>query len=421
MNLKYEVGQKVPVIHSTPVAQTETILNISVGKKGAKYGTSSGAYTEAEIDAFTANSMNKPPEDKPFDWNAFRNCKVAVNCDTEKKAKEFVQKCRKHLPKRATELWEQGETNWRIYGKDTCYISDSWHGDEMLCYSSKSDFRKKGYTIIDYPFSEQPTEQKEPIKLYCVKDMHSFGENACKGDVCTFDPSVGALELPNGTKLGRDTPRSYDEWESANYDRAESLVPLVKRPAKVGEYIVPMVVAGYAKHDGRYDQYDLLKVTQDDSNIIDQWIGKAVGFENITHPDRQWHNCVICHDDYLVLDGYQPEPEAEFVPYLKSPFGNYGNVGDETPYTDVNGEQLFIGDVVIAIETENGKIFSPSFVVKENLQYGGLPFVMGFKVACDARTGKISGFNVIKIKSYADLKNGEQYDCIEFKGEQEGN
>lgn len=47
---------------------------------------------------------------------------------------------------------------------------------------------------------------------------------------------------------------------------------------------------------------DMLRVTHDDSNIVDQWVGKAVGFENITHPERPWKYCVIRHANYVVLE-----------------------------------------------------------------------------------------------------------------------
>ena len=84
-----------------------------------------------------------------------------------------------------------------------------------------------------------------------------------------------------------------------------TVVPLVSRPAKIGEYIVVMDAADY-RFDRRFDVGDILLVTKDDTNIIDQWIGRAVGFKNITHPDRPWHNRVIRNKDYLVLDGYKP-------------------------------------------------------------------------------------------------------------------
>lgn len=145
----------------------------------------------------------------------------------------------------------------------------------------------------------KPSEDKqEPIKLYCRKDS-IFGEaEFTEGTVCTFNPSVGALELPDGSWLGDGAkPRSYDDWKADNPSRADCLVPLVKRPAKNGEWIYPTTSNG-----DLYSKGEIARVTHDDTGDNTVFI-KAI--------DVSSGGCWIHEQNYLVLDGYKPEKEPE--------------------------------------------------------------------------------------------------------------
>lgn len=158
------------------------------------------------------------------------------------------------------------------------------------------------HQVVRFPAKEdKPAEKTEPVKLYCVKS-YKPGEWCTKGKIYelsadgTIAMDDGWVEIYDDKCLGGRPFRSY-------------FVPLVKRPAKIGEYIIVTARNAPSAYDHRYDLHDILKVTQDDSNIIKQWKGKAVAFQNVTHPDRPWQMCVIKHSDYFVIDGYKGDGE----------------------------------------------------------------------------------------------------------------
>lgn len=154
---------------------------------------------------------------------------------------------------------------------------------------------------MEYKEFEASSDSASSLKLYCIKDDPGW---LTKGRIYEF---VNGDIQPD---MGYHEPLEYENYKNfkqSNPGLSSCLVPLVKRPAKTGECIIAMEEPPV--YDGRYDRYDLLSVTEDYSNIISQWSGKAVGFKNITHPDRPWQYKVIRHDSYLVLDGYRPEPE----------------------------------------------------------------------------------------------------------------
>ena len=135
------------------------------------------------------------------------------------------------------------------------------------------------------PYAE-PEQPKEPIKLYCVKDYNS-GIWLTKGK--TYEVADNNYVCMDD---GYRTP--YDNLGLNGTPFKSYFVPLVKRPAKVGEWV-------YAT-----DESKLLMVK-----------GECFG------------NCVVLSDgrhtkingkeiSYLVLDGYVPEPEKEPEPVYYS-------------------------------------------------------------------------------------------------------
>ncbi|MGL5995972.1 MAG: hypothetical protein ACRC1I_05530, partial [Pseudomonas proteolytica] len=182
---------------------------------------------------------------------------------------------------------------------------------------------------------DKPTEDKpEPIKLYCAKDyITPFGDvELIKGTVCTFNPADGAIELPDGSRVGSEgEPRSYDEWKRDNPFRADCLVPLVKRPAKVGEWVY--ITKSHEKRAVNGEIYEVAPYKVNDDLFIN-------------HPDgtRSPDGAANIRDsEYLVLDGFHPEPEKEPEPEYFSGKVVCVSSGDEyftvgKMYEFVNGE-----------------------------------------------------------------------------------
>lgn len=77
-----------------------------------------------------------------LNWEEFKNQKVAVHCDTEEKAKQFM-----------SILSENGisdvhDTCWSNYGKDTCYNSNI--KNTCMNYSPYDYFLKNGYKMVEF-------------------------------------------------------------------------------------------------------------------------------------------------------------------------------------------------------------------------------------------------------------------------------
>jgi len=284
---KFKVGDEVkvigndhPVHHYVPIGTVTTINVVCKDDVIVEYESQTISLSDVE------------PYVPSFDWDAFKAGKIAVHCDTEEKAKEFVAECKSRFPHECRR-WENGEANWCSYEDETTY--SIVHG-EFLFADVEYD-RDEGFTIIDYPFSEQPTEpteQKEPIKLYCVKDCICGYQWATEGNTYTIDSDGvfhGDRDLPGGY-------RSFDDFIEHNSSMKGKLFPLVKRPAKVGEWVLII----YEDSFTRYRKGNLGKTTIAD---IDNTI--RIALEN---GKESW----ITNGRYLVLDGYHPEPEAEKEP-----------------------------------------------------------------------------------------------------------
>ncbi len=106
-----------------------------------------------------------------FNWDEFRNEKVTVWCDTEEKAKEFVEECFK----RDISYFDRSkETDWYNYKENMCYCIIG----SNLCYGSKSFFIGDGYKIIkwesgytEFTFQEVIARNIPGVYVNCNDDM----------------------------------------------------------------------------------------------------------------------------------------------------------------------------------------------------------------------------------------------------------
>lgn len=85
-----------------------------------------------------------------FDWDRFKNGEIAVHCDTEEKADDFLKECEKRNIK-----WIGGDnaTHHNHYSVNfglTCYCGKKG----VLTYSDKVYFIQKGTTIVKWEVKE---------------------------------------------------------------------------------------------------------------------------------------------------------------------------------------------------------------------------------------------------------------------------
>ena len=162
----------------------------------------------------------------------------------------------------------------------------------------KSVVGKMEYLPFENP-EDKPTEDK-PIKLYCVKDWEA-GEWLAKGKVYGTDEH-GRFVYEDGSTTENAFANVKDVMRSAI---GQFLVPLVKRPAKVGEWVL------LDGNDcfGKNKKGDVVKVVDTPSY--------TTTFCFIGDPTCEYSGgiCVCFKSDYsYVLDGYHAEPEAEPEP-----------------------------------------------------------------------------------------------------------
>jgi hypothetical protein len=135
-------------------------------------------------------------------------------------------------------------------------------------------------------------------KMYCVKDNPQNGVYGLlelkRGEIYTINAN-GKISFNPEPKHGY-TYKSAEDFLSRNRGYAKCLVPLVSRPAKVGEWVLLNKANYCALEAGK-----IYKIEKQYGNGASGVVGK-IG----AHGDGLW--CV--HEpEYLVLDGYQPEPE----------------------------------------------------------------------------------------------------------------
>lgn len=148
---------------------------------------------------------------------------------------------------------------------------------------------------------EAPAEVKpELIKLYCVKDYEP-NERLAKGKIYEIDSS-GYMHWNKGLSIC--TYKSADDFFKTHPQLKGVLVPLVSRPAKVGEWVLITSDSVCGTEKGEICEVVAINDASPDSKPYLRTKEKTIfGYSGI-------EPCALAkRSDYLVLDGYQPEPE----------------------------------------------------------------------------------------------------------------
>jgi len=148
--------------------------------------------------------------------------------------------------------------------------------------------------------NEQP---KEPIKLYCVKDRTNFVGSVTRGKIYEFVNGEG-LTYDNGEKSVNKS--TYSEWARVTSETSQCLVPLVSRPAKVGEWV--LIIEGRA--DG------VIGIVESITNNGYPCVKHRDVWGGMFADENGMERTIFNHSQYLVLDNYHPEPEKVEPTYL---------------------------------------------------------------------------------------------------------
>lgn len=85
-----------------------------------------------------------------IDLSTLTQNRIAVRCETEEAAQEFLSAMFTFLPQ-ACRHWHEGGTSWGVYREDTCYsIDKDFDGDgPMMYYSPGCEYESDGYQIVN--------------------------------------------------------------------------------------------------------------------------------------------------------------------------------------------------------------------------------------------------------------------------------
>lgn len=154
-------------------------------------------------------------------------------------------------------------------------IGPKWYAEEDL-----------NLAVGEKPVTKPAESEPEPVKLYCVK---SFMDDLSAGKI--YEPDESGHIAYND---GRKSNHSVSDWEF-DFIRIGNLCALVRRPAKVGEWVY-------------IDNAHI----NDNSHIYGDVHNGAifkVGFVGTgSRPVRVNCNTWLWEDEYLVLDGYHGDP-----------------------------------------------------------------------------------------------------------------
>ena len=87
-----------------------------------------------------------------FDWDRFKKGEIAVHCDTEEKAKDFLKECKNRNINWCTGRDVTKRNYWEEYKEDTCYCC--FDGDSKLGYGGCEFCISEGKEIIKWEVKE---------------------------------------------------------------------------------------------------------------------------------------------------------------------------------------------------------------------------------------------------------------------------
>ena len=135
-------------------------------------------------------------------WDEFRNKKVAVWCDTEEKAKEFLKECYERKLK-----WFDGslDTCWKTNKENTCY---EYIGKLVYCSKLHYEEKEEGYKIIKWESEKMKfkvgdkvryignEDWQDGLKYRVITQVLENGYLLSGGELTWYDNELNLYEEP---------------------------------------------------------------------------------------------------------------------------------------------------------------------------------------------------------------------------------
>lgn len=254
-------------------------------------------------------------------------------------------------------------------------------------------------------------KNRDPFYSYVSLKNHTHQNLNCR---CKTTPPIdGQIKV----KFDVDTKPFISATRKHNMDFRETINKKASWRNNDTSWITPMKITNKKEEKRMYKK--------DDFEIVNGALG---GFGVKRKDEWKW----ISVDGKLSTDGekdyvFQSRKEAEqaLEDYLAKQNGELyleleslgshkGVVGEKTPFTDLRGEVLYVGDTVESFG--GGKSFGENAVCNDRNMYGFL--VMGL-AGCNFTNGiSKNNYAILKTKSYKDLKVGDNIDGIVVKAKE---
>lgn len=145
-----------------------------------------------------------------FDWDRFKKGEIAVHCDTEEKAKDFLKECKNRNINWLTGRDVTKRNYWEEYKEDTCYCC--FDGDSKLGYGGCEFCISEGKEIIKWEvkemkeltFKEVIANIKENEVWECTRKNARVKKIRMNNDLLVFDYGDTITEKQSAIR-GTDT------------------------------------------------------------------------------------------------------------------------------------------------------------------------------------------------------------------------
>lgn len=147
----------------------------------------------------------------------------------------------------------------------------------------------------------------------------------------------------------------------------------------------------------------------------DEWTLRTSAYYNTSvlslkeESSEYWYVCPSCSKLACAIRGLLYKNKTSMVLHpmhlYTNMHGHLGTVGRCTPYRNVHGQVLYIGDVVRVMSINISYVSEETIVVDD----GSIIFIMGILDGCNPSTGETQGWNVRVTKPFYAIKPGDAY------------
>lgn len=206
---------------------------------------------------------------KDFNWFEFKKGKVAVNCDTEEKAMDFLNKCKEHELKQGDRFDLLHEyTFFNINRANLCYAYDHMNSGR-IAYADIAFYKSRSYKIVEWEIDENMNKEftKTDLKSGMVVEYRNGERRVIVGETLVGECYQNLLSYySNDLKIMKSNELD------ATHDNLDNLDIVKVFKVQKGMYCMPQFLYQIPDSEVIWEREEPKKMT------IEQ-IEKALGYK----------------------------------------------------------------------------------------------------------------------------------------------